>query len=95
MRTTNLEEIFCDAIFPEGSILLFGSASHLARSGTSLYARDWTELVAATSSQWRGIRICPLIPMIAAECPGSIVREIRELAVWYQTVYDSDPQGMI
>jgi hypothetical protein len=88
------KEIFCDAIFPEGSILLFGSVSHLARSGTSVYAREWTELVAATSSHWRGIRICSLIPVIVAECQGSIVREIRELAVWYQTVYDSDPQGM-
>jgi hypothetical protein len=68
--------------------------SHLGRSGTSLYARDWTELVAATSNCWRGVRICPLIPIIVAGCPGPIVREIRELAIWYQTIYDSDPQGM-
>ncbi len=89
------KEIFGDATFPEGSILLFGSASHLGRNGTSLYARDWAELVAATSNQWQGVRICPLIPIIAAGCPGSIVREIRELAVWYQNIYDSDPQGML
>ncbi len=89
------KEIFGDVTFPEGSILLFGSASHLGRNGTSLYARDWAELVAATSNHWRGVRICPLIPIIAAGCPGSIVREIRELAVWYQNVYDSDPQGML
>jgi hypothetical protein len=44
------KEIFGDATFPEGSILLFGSASHLGRNGTTLYARDWAELVAATSN---------------------------------------------
>jgi hypothetical protein len=87
-------EIFAGKIFPEGSILLFGSASYLSRCGTSIYARDWTELVKGTSSLWRGVRICPLIPLIASGCPGPIVREVREIAVWYQTIYDSDPQGL-
>jgi hypothetical protein len=32
----------------EGSIFMFGSASHLSRMGTSSYAKDWTDVVALT-----------------------------------------------
>jgi hypothetical protein len=78
----------------EGSILMFGTVSYLSRCGTSIYARDWTEVVALSSSSWHGIRICPLIPLISVECPGSVVREICELATWFEQVYDSNPQGM-
>lgn len=86
-------ELFGDVTFPEGSIFMFGFASHLCRNGTSLYAMVWTQLVAATSSRWQGIHICPLIPLIASECPGPIVRDISEISMWFDTVYDSDPQG--
>ncbi len=51
-------------------------------------------MVARSSSQWRGVRICPLIPLILSECPGSILRELSELTTWFEKVYDSDPQGL-
>ncbi len=35
-----------------------------------------------------------LIPLIVSECPGPIVIDICEFVMWYQTVYNSDPQGM-
>jgi hypothetical protein len=88
------KEIFGDVVFLEGSILMFGTVSYLGRCSTSIYARDWTEVVAQSSSTWHGIRICPLIPLISVECPGSVVREISELATWFEQVYDSNPQGM-
>jgi hypothetical protein len=78
----------------EGSVLLFGSLSHLARVGTSLYAVGWTELVAGASSRWRGARICPLIPVISDDCPGSLAREIVELKVWLETVYENSQLGL-
>jgi hypothetical protein len=87
-------EIFSQVQLPEGSVFLFGSASDLGKSGTSLYARSWTEVLARSSSQWRGVRICPLIPLIMSECSGSIVRELSELTTWFKKVYDSDPQGL-
>jgi hypothetical protein len=87
-------EIFSQVQSPEGSVFLFGSASDLGKTGTSLYAKSWTEVVARSSSQWRGVRICPLIPLIMSECPGSIVRELGELTTWFEKVYDSDPQGL-
>jgi hypothetical protein len=88
------KEIFSNVSLPEGSIFMFGSASYLGRSGTSLYARGWTEVVALASETWRGIRICPLIPLILSECPGTIVRELSELATWLDRVYETNPQGL-
>ncbi len=50
-------------------------------------------MVALCTVKWRGVRICPLIPLIISECPGTIVRELCELANWYNNVYDSNPLG--
>jgi hypothetical protein len=88
------KEIFLNVTLPEGSIFMFGSASYLGRAGTSLYARGWTEVVALASDNWRGVRICPLIPLILSDCPGNIVREISELATWLDKVYSANPQGL-
>jgi hypothetical protein len=62
--------------------------------GTSAYARDWTEVVAICSSSWQGVRVCPLIPLIVTDCPGTIVRELSELSIWLEMVYDGNPQGL-
>ncbi len=51
-------------------------------------------MVALASDTWRGVRICPLIPLIVSECPGNIVREISELATWFEKIYSSNPQGL-
>jgi hypothetical protein len=86
-------EMFGNMNLPEGSVFLFGSVSYLGRTGMSIYARDWSEVVALCTSKWRGVRICPLIPLVTSECPGTIVRELSELMNWYSNVYDSDPLG--
>jgi hypothetical protein len=88
------KEMFASVSLPEGSVLLIGSASYLGRTGTLQYAKSWTEVVSLSSNQWRGVRICPLIPFVLSECPGSIVRELAELATWFDKVYDTDPQGL-
>ncbi len=64
---------------------MFGTVSYLSRTGTSLYASEWTDVVAHASSLWRGILICPLIPLLSAECTGSIVREVCELRHGWST----------
>ncbi len=88
------KEIFGNAPLTEGSIFMFGSVSHLSRVGTSAYAKEWTDVMALTAESWHGIRICPLIPLIRSECVGSVVRELNELTLWLEKVYDSDPQGL-
>ncbi len=75
-------------------VFLFGSASYLGRCGTSLYASEWTSLVAGVSSSWRGVHVCPLVPLILTECPGSIMREICELSVWFSTIYENSNHGL-
>jgi uncharacterized spore protein YtfJ len=87
-------EILSNNKVPEGSVLLFGSVSHLGRSGTTIYARDWTSVVALGSGIWRGVHIGPLIPLIISECPGSIIREICELSVWLDSVYGNSACGL-
>ncbi len=79
---------------PEGSVFLFGSASHLARVGTGTYASDWMAVVSRAEKLWRGIRVCPLIPMILSDCPGTLAREIAEIAAWFANIYENNPLGL-
>jgi hypothetical protein len=62
------KEIFANVRIPEGSVFLFGSASHLSRFGTSLYARDWTTLVAGVSTSWL---VCTSAPSFLLLCPNA------------------------
>jgi hypothetical protein len=82
---------------PEGSIFLFGSFSYLGRNGRLINAREWTSVVAQASSFWRGIHISPLIPLIISECPGfgSITREISELSVWLDNLYENNTRCLL
>ncbi len=86
-------EIFGSITFPEGSVFMLGSVSHLGRTGTSICAKDWADVVAHCTGKWRGVRICPLIPLIVSECPGTIVRELCELTNWFSNIYDTSPLG--
>jgi hypothetical protein len=86
-------EILCNIKLPDGSVIMIGSASYLGRCGTTLYACEWTAVAAQLSASWRGVHICPLIPLIASKCPGSITREISELSVWFESMYESKNVG--
>jgi hypothetical protein len=90
-----LVEIFGNIRLPEGSVLMFGSASYLARIGTGVYAKDWLALIANMEKTFLGVRICPLIPLILSDCPGSLACEISEMAAWLAVVYDNNPVGML
>ncbi len=46
------------------------------------------------SATWRGVHVCPLIPLVVSECTGSVTREICKLSVWYSSVYDNDNKGL-
>jgi hypothetical protein len=87
-------EIFENQKVPEGSVFLFGSASYLARVGTGTFAGDWLATVCRAQKQWRGIRVCPLIPLILSDCPGTLAREIAEIAAWFTSIYENNPLGL-
>jgi hypothetical protein len=88
------QEIFENQRVPEGSVFLFGSASYLARVGTGTFAGDWLATVCRAEKQWRGIRVCPLIPLILSDCPGTLAREIAEIAAWFTSIYENNPLGL-
>ncbi len=83
-------EIFENTTFPDGSVLTFGSASHLGRAGTSFYAGGWTNVIAQPSGTGRRVRVCPLIPLIASDCPGTIAHDLTELWMLLSTVYNNN-----
>jgi hypothetical protein len=87
-------EIFENKKVPEGSVFLFGSASYLARVGTGTFAGDWLAVVSRAEKLWRGIRVCPLIPMIMLDSPGTLAREIAEVAAWFASIYKNNPLGL-
>jgi hypothetical protein len=87
-------EIFENQRVPEGSVFLFGSASYLARVGTGTFAGDWLTTVHHVEKLWRGIRVCPLIPLIMSDCPGTLAREIAEVAAWFASLYENNPLGL-
>jgi hypothetical protein len=69
------KEIFCKVKFPEDSLFMFAFASSLGRCGTSIYAREWTSVIAQTSALWYGMHICLLVPLIISKCSGSRTRD--------------------
>jgi hypothetical protein len=88
------KEVLCTVKIPEGSVLLFGSGSQLGRCGTTIYASEWVSAVAQMTSTWRGIHVCPLIPLVVSACPGTLTREIVEFTVWLDHVYEGDTKGL-
>jgi hypothetical protein len=35
-----------------------------------------------------------LIPLIVSECPGSVIREICELSMWFNSIYETSNHGL-
>jgi hypothetical protein len=80
---------------PSGTVLLFGSGSHLFRVGPSQYAADWLHLVNRCGQKWKGCIIGPLVPIVRNDCPGSIVRDIMILSAWLKNVYANSNTGLL
>jgi hypothetical protein len=78
-----------------GSVLLFGSASHLFRVGVSCYAVDWINLLLKLEQRFKNTNICPLIPVIRENCPGALARDIELLATWLNRVYLNNIKGLV
>jgi hypothetical protein len=88
-------EILEKVILPSGSVLLFGSGSHLYKGGVSQYASDWIHLRNRCSQKWPGANICPLIPLVRTDCPGSLARDISMLSAWLGRVYADNASGLL
>ena len=73
-------EIFDSSKFPPGSVICVGSVSHLHNIGVTLYAQDWQRCVDSLKKQIVGVQVCPLIPVIRSDFPGSVAADLVDLA---------------
>jgi hypothetical protein len=79
---------------PPGTLLMYGSVSHLYNAGTTIYTVDWCNLVRKLEATIKESRILPLVPVIREDCPGTVHRQLIELATWYRVVYDKNTLGL-
>jgi hypothetical protein len=78
-------EIFSGVRFPEGSVFLLGDISYLHRVGLTQFTVEWCQVVGRVGTEWPGVRLCPLIPLIRSDVPGGVTRDVIEITAW---VYD-------
>ena len=88
-------EIFDQNKFPPGSVICVGSVSHLHNVGLTIYARDWQHCVDNLTRKIAGVQICPLIPIIRDEIPGSVATDLVELASWLAKLYEGTALGLL
>jgi hypothetical protein len=86
-------EIFEGSRLPHGTLFLVGSVSHLGRVGTSIYASDWLKCKHKLIEKLGTFHLGPLPPIIRADLPADLARELFELASWFATVYGSTTVG--
>ncbi len=79
---------------PPGTLLLYGSVSFLYNAGTTIYTEDWCNLVSKLETIFKESRILLLVPVIREDCPGTVRRQLIELATWYKVVYDKNTLGL-
>ncbi len=92
--TTLTFEIFEKKTVAPGSVFLLGSASHLARVGSTGYAVDWTRCVQRFKSKWPDTLLLPLFPIPLSDCEIGLARDLKELSVWLETMYKNTTYGL-
>jgi hypothetical protein len=97
----NLRYVFCvlevldkQTIHP-GSVLLFGSASHLFKVGASCYAADWVQLLMHIETRFKSVNVCPLIPVLFENVAGSLVRDLEIFSTWLHKIYANNMKGFL
>ena len=88
-------EIFGNQKFPAGSVFCLGSASHLHREGLTTYTQDWGRCVSRLARTLAGVQVCPLIPILTENCPGSLANDLVALASWYAKIYEGQTLGLM
>jgi len=88
-------EIFVGKKIPGGTTICLGSATHLHRAGPTIYATDWVAVNQDFARLFPGTNICPLIPTINTDFPGSLAISTASLTAWFSTVYASETRGLI
>ena len=87
-------EVFSGFKFPAGSVLLIGSATHLHRVGVTLYALDWNGCTLHLGKVLANVQICPLIPLLGENIPGTLGRELVQITGWLEKMYEGSILGL-
>jgi len=89
------EEIFAGIPIPPGTTICIGSATQLHRSGPTIYATEWTKINAVFAKNYPGTHICPLVPVLAENFPGSLAVSIAAITAWFSSIYASGNRGLL
>jgi hypothetical protein len=89
-----LEVLDKQTIHP-GSVLLFGSASHLFKVGASCYTADWVQLLMRIETRFKSVNVCPLIPVLFDNVAGSLVRDLEIFSTWLHKLYANNMKGFL
>ena len=87
-------ELFEKHVVSTGSIIMLGSATHLARVGPTCYAVDWTKCVQRVKSKWPDALLLPLFPIPCADCDTGLARDLAELNAWFTKMYSNSTHGL-
>ena len=74
---------------------MVGSASYLFRVGASIYADEWLKCQRRITAKWSEVHVSPLIPILRENCPGSLSRDIIEIATWFAKSYADNTAGLL
>ena len=88
-------ELFENQKFPPGSVICLGSASHLHKVGLTVYTMDWNRCLDTLTKRIGGIQICPLIPVITDNIPGSLANDLIALVSWLTKQYEGSTLGLV
>jgi hypothetical protein len=81
-------EILDRQTIPAGTLFLISSISYLSRVGTTRYCSDWLSARDRVISRWRQAKMGPLPPIIRCDTPSTVGRQLMELVVWFDIVYN-------
>ena len=88
-------ELFESQKFPPGSVICIGSASHLHKVGLTVYTMDWNRCIDILTRRITGIQICPLVPIIKDDIPGSLATDLISLVSWLAKQYEGSTLGLV
>jgi len=89
------DEIFAGTAIPPGTTLCVGSATDLHRSGPTVYATEWVKINAELAKTHPGMHVCPLVPVISENFPGSLAISIAAITAWFSSIYASGNRGLL
>jgi lysophospholipase L1-like esterase len=72
---------------PQNTHFIVGSASHLAKIGTTMYALEWQRMVRSFKQKWLHATVGPLSPVLREQTAPEVGRQLTEIKDWFDMIY--------